>query len=78
MFARRLLATKPVFHSVRLATTRFTHTSATKEAYLEHLQGDNHGISVLKLNRPVARNALSVKLVTEIRDCLAEIRFNSK
>jgi methylglutaconyl-CoA hydratase len=78
MFARRLLATKPVFHSVRLATTRSIHASATKEAYLEHLQGDNHGISVLKLNRPVARNALSVKLVTEIRDCLAEIRFNSK
>lgn len=78
MFARRLLATKPVFPSARWVTSRSVHATATKEAYLEHLQGDNHGISVLKLNRPVARNALSVKLVTEIRDCLAEIRFNSK
>ncbi|KAI8334189.1 hypothetical protein BC941DRAFT_432333 [Chlamydoabsidia padenii] len=80
MFAQRLFtAIKPVtLPSPRLVRSLHaaTHCSS-KEAYLEHLQGEHQGISVLKLNRPVARNALSVKLVQEIRDALAEIRFAS-
>lgn len=52
---------------------RFISTDSTKEAYLEHLEG---GISILKLNRPASRNALSVNLVTEFRQALADVRFS--
>ncbi|KAI8067840.1 ClpP/crotonase-like domain-containing protein [Gongronella butleri] len=43
-----------------------------------HLQGAHAGISVLNLNRPATRNALSVKLVHEIRDALQEVRFSNE
>lgn len=87
MFSRRLFTATPLnksFNSIYAKSltpiiARSIHSvssSATKEAYLEHLQGDHQGISVLKLNRPAARNALSVKLVQEIRDALSEIRFS--
>lgn len=52
---------------------RSISTDSTKEAYLEHLEG---GISVLKLNRPASRNALSVNLVTEFRQALTDVRFS--
>lgn len=52
---------------------RCISTESTKEAYLEHLEG---GISVLKLNRPASRNALSVNLLTEFRQALADVRFS--
>ncbi|CAO3596052.1 unnamed protein product [Absidia cylindrospora] len=88
MFSRRLFTATPLtqsFQSIhaKSLTPSFARSiqsvssSATKEAYLEHLQGDQQGISVLKLNRPAARNALSVKLVQEIREALSEIRFSS-
>ncbi|KAI9303492.1 ClpP/crotonase-like domain-containing protein [Cunninghamella echinulata] len=56
--------------------SRQIHSTQSKEAFLEHLQGENEGISVLSMNRPEARNALSVKLVQELRDALSEIRFS--
>lgn len=52
---------------------RFISTESTKEAYLEHLEG---GISVLKLNRPSSRNALSVNLLNEFRQALTDVRFS--
>lgn len=56
---------------------RALHATAEKEAYLEYLAGEHQqGIAVLKLNRPAARNALSVKLLGEFRDALAELRFS--
>lgn len=55
---------------------RRVHAQSTaKEAYLEHLTGEYEGITVLKLDRPAARNALSVKLLGEFRQALADIRF---
>lgn len=48
-------------------------TESTKEAYLEHLEG---GISVLKLNKPASRNALSVNLLNEFRQALTDVRFS--
>lgn len=48
-------------------------TESAREAYLEHLEG---GISILKLNRPASRNALSVNLVTEFRQALSDVRFS--
>ncbi|KAI8979796.1 ClpP/crotonase-like domain-containing protein [Mycotypha africana] len=55
-----------------IVTTQQQHSS-NKEAYLEHLQ---NGITLLKLNRPASRNALSVNLVSEFRQALADIRFS--
>ncbi|KAL1927120.1 hypothetical protein VTP01DRAFT_5083 [Rhizomucor pusillus] len=58
---------------------RRVHAQSTaKEAYLEHLTGEYEGITVLKLDRPAARNALSVKLLGEFRQALADIRFASE
>ncbi|KAI7877597.1 ClpP/crotonase [Lichtheimia hyalospora FSU 10163] len=51
--------------------------SGAKEAYIERLTGDQQGIAVLKLDRPAARNALSIKLLHEFREALEEIRFSS-
>lgn len=52
---------------------RAISTDTAKEAYLEHLEG---GISILKLNRPASRNALSVNLLSEFRQALADVRFS--
>lgn len=57
----------------RSFTIRAIATDTTKEAYLEHLEG---GISILKLNRPASRNALSVNLLSEFRQALADVRFS--
>ncbi|KAG2201757.1 hypothetical protein INT47_002017 [Mucor saturninus] len=54
---------------------RWISTESSKEAYLEHLEG---GISILKLNRPSSRNALSVNLLTEFRQALSDVRFSSE
>ncbi|GAA5811434.1 hypothetical protein MFLAVUS_004871 [Mucor flavus] len=54
---------------------RAISTDTAKEAYLEHLEG---GISILKLNRPASRNALSVNLLSEFRQALADVRFSSE
>lgn len=70
MLARRLLVNYALKQNSGL---RCISTEVTKEAYLEHLEG---GISVLKLNRPASRNALSVNLVNEFRQALADIRFS--
>jgi methylglutaconyl-CoA hydratase len=70
MLARRLFINYGLKQTFGL---RCISTEATKEAYLEHLEG---GISVLKLNRPASRNALSVNLVNEFRQALADIRFS--
>ncbi|KAI9260506.1 au-specific rna-binding enoyl-CoA hydratase [Phascolomyces articulosus] len=51
---------------------------AKKDAYIELLKGEQEGIAILKLDRPAARNALSVKLLGEFRDALAQVRFGSE
>ncbi|KAJ1968427.1 hypothetical protein H4R35_006431, partial [Dimargaris xerosporica] len=44
---------------------------------VEGLSGTNQGISVLTMNRPKAKNAISVQFLTQFRQCLEELRFNS-
>ncbi|OBZ82211.1 Methylglutaconyl-CoA hydratase, mitochondrial [Choanephora cucurbitarum] len=68
MFARRLFY-------FRGTTIRTISTQPSKEAYLEHVEG---GISVLNLNRPSSRNALSVNLVSEFRQALSNVRFSNE
>ncbi|KAI9481623.1 MAG: ClpP/crotonase-like domain-containing protein [Benjaminiella poitrasii] len=69
MFIRR------VVHNNFKQTARFISTQSAKEAYVEHVEG---GISILNLNRPASRNALSVNLVREFRQALTDIRFSNE
>ena len=55
---------------------RFTKVSGT-EVQTEHLEGEDAGTAVVTLNRPAARNALGVAMVTEFRSTLEALRFNS-
>ncbi|ORY08314.1 enoyl-CoA hydratase/isomerase domain-containing protein [Basidiobolus meristosporus CBS 931.73] len=50
-------------------------SAPTKDCYIEHLEGDDKGISVLSLNRPAAKNAISRKLLNEFQEALQELRF---
>ena len=75
------LLTRPAFFTARNTTNiilRSIHADAgaKKDAYIELLKGEQEGIAILKLDRPAARNALSVKLLGEFRDALAQIRFS--
>ncbi|KAJ1968785.1 hypothetical protein IWQ62_001030 [Dispira parvispora] len=51
----------------RLATGEF--------CYLEELSKENEGISVLNMNRPKAKNAISVQFLKEFRQCLDVLRY---
>ncbi|KAJ8661044.1 hypothetical protein O0I10_003267 [Lichtheimia ornata] len=67
------IATRPL----TIARGIHAESAGAKEAYIERLTGDQEGIAVLKLDRPAARNALSIKLLREFREALEEIRFSS-
>merc|ERR1711892_873073 len=43
------------------------------ETCLEYLGGESHGIAVLSINRPSARNALSWKLVEDLQAALDDV-----
>ena len=60
----------------RAPVRRFTKVSGT-EVQTEHLEGEDAGTAVVTLNRPAARNALGVAMVTEFRSTLEALRFNS-
>lgn len=66
------IATRPL----TIARGIHAESAGAKEAYIERLTGDQEGIAVLKLDRPAARNALSIKLLREFREALEEIRFS--
>ena len=50
---------------------------STQDCYLERLEGDNTGIVLLTLNRPASRNALSVRMVSELSSSLDALRFDT-
>ncbi|KNE64923.1 hypothetical protein AMAG_10589 [Allomyces macrogynus ATCC 38327] len=78
-------APAPRFAAIRTAPAafRFASTStpavadAAREAYIEKLSGADAGITILSLNRPKAKNALSRQLLAEFRECLDAVRFDS-
>ncbi|CAI5467933.1 unnamed protein product [Closterium sp. Yama58-4] len=41
---------------------------------LDHLTGDDEGIAVLTLNRPVARNAISKQLLADLMNAMAQVK----
>lgn len=69
----------PVARVQPIFTSRWLNTSAIsaeKDAFLEKLDGPSAGIAVLNLNRPKAKNAVSVKLLQDFREALKEARFS--
>lgn len=70
---RPITRIQPVFNSRWLNTSA---VSAERDAYLEMLDGSSKGIAVLNLNRPKAKNAISVKFLQQFREALKEARFS--
>ncbi|KII85778.1 hypothetical protein PLICRDRAFT_44181 [Plicaturopsis crispa FD-325 SS-3] len=54
---------------------RSISNSSPPEAFLESLEYP--GVTCLSLNRPKAKNAISVRLLQEFRDCLETVQFDS-
>ncbi|KAI0089117.1 ClpP/crotonase-like domain-containing protein [Irpex rosettiformis] len=50
-----------------------TTTSDQAEAFLEQARS---GVAFLSLNRPKAKNAISLRLLKEFRDCLEQVHFD--
>ncbi|KAI0268315.1 enoyl-CoA hydratase [Gloeopeniophorella convolvens] len=55
---------------------RFIATVNTHEAFLEHLTS-HPGVATLSLNRPRAKNAISIQLLKQLTDCLDAVRFDN-
>lgn len=50
--------------------------TAEKECFVERLTGDDKGISVINLNRPSAKNALSKSFLQQFRESVEQLRFD--
>ncbi|RUS29990.1 ClpP/crotonase-like domain-containing protein [Jimgerdemannia flammicorona] len=66
---------------IRLPAARALNTTAQpapadKDCYLQPLKDADTGITVLNLSRAKAKNAISVKLLTEFREALQEVQFD--
>ncbi|KCV68823.1 methylglutaconyl-CoA hydratase [Fonticula alba] len=48
-----------------------------EEVFVTHLQGADQGVAVLSMNRPAAKNALSKKLLADIRATVDRLRSDS-
>ncbi|KAI9188008.1 hypothetical protein H9P43_002399 [Blastocladiella emersonii ATCC 22665] len=72
--AARAATRGAAFRFVSTASSTKDVTSADRECYVTPLQGDDAGISVISLNRPKAKNALSRQFLAEFRECLAHLR----
>ncbi|KXN71107.1 enoylCoA hydratase/isomerase family putative [Conidiobolus coronatus NRRL 28638] len=53
-------------------------SETSKLCYLEKLQDEDKGIAVLNMNRPAAKNAISIQFLTEFRQALEEVQFDSE
>eukprot|EP01112_Ceratiomyxa_fruticulosa_P014869 TRINITY_DN4312_c0_g1_i1.p1 TRINITY_DN4312_c0_g1~~TRINITY_DN4312_c0_g1_i1.p1 ORF type:complete len:303 (+),score=65.70 TRINITY_DN4312_c0_g1_i1:65-973(+) len=76
----RCLRTAFSFRSFPLTTRRFFSTqtpAGSEEITFERLQGEHEGIAVLSLNRPKVKNALGKQLISDFRQTLHDIRFDS-
>ncbi|KAH9965992.1 ClpP/crotonase-like domain-containing protein [Russula dissimulans] len=59
-----------------LGTRRFISALNTHEAFLQSLPS-HPGITTLSLNRPHAKNAISLQLLKQLMDCLDAVRFDN-
>jgi hypothetical protein len=53
----------------------YTTTTSSAEIVLDHLKGDDEGITVISMNRIQAKNAIGRVFLKELGDILAEVRF---
>jgi len=63
-------------YSLRHSRRHIQTTIAQAEAYLEHSQS-YPGVTSLLLNRPNAKNAISLRLLKEFRECLDKVHFDN-
>ncbi|OZJ04332.1 hypothetical protein BZG36_02371 [Bifiguratus adelaidae] len=73
-----LRVSTPMLRILTQSSVRSISTRSEKLCYLDHLTGDDAGISVLNLNRPSAKNAISKSFLSQFRDALAEVRFSGE
>ncbi|EGO02146.1 hypothetical protein SERLA73DRAFT_159181 [Serpula lacrymans var. lacrymans S7.3] len=59
------------------ARCRFISTVTSKEAFLEPFVSDP-AIACLSLNRPQAKNAISLRLLQEFQDCLEMVKYDKR
>ncbi|KAI0082417.1 ClpP/crotonase [Panus rudis PR-1116 ss-1] len=59
---------------LRQIVRRGIQTQADAEAFLE--QSQKQGVSFLSLNRPKAKNAISLRLLKELTECLEKVQFD--
>ncbi|KAI0050186.1 ClpP/crotonase [Auriscalpium vulgare] len=60
----------------RRPTTGKQYSTAVPEAFLQPLPS-HPGITTLSLNRPQAKNAISIRLLKELTECLDAVRFDN-
>ncbi|KAI0304153.1 ClpP/crotonase [Russula brevipes] len=70
-----LLAAAKHWHHL-LTIRRSLSTVNTHEAFLQSLPS-HPGVTTLSLNRPHAKNAISLQLLKQLGDCLDAVRFDS-
>ncbi|EIN11133.1 hypothetical protein PUNSTDRAFT_64310 [Punctularia strigosozonata HHB-11173 SS5] len=56
---------------------RLITTSASREAYLETLPS-HEGITCLSLNRPRSKNAISIRMLQELHECLDHVHYDKR
>jgi methylglutaconyl-CoA hydratase len=51
-------------------------SSSTQECFIERLTGSDTGISVLRLNRPQAKNALGITFMSQFKSALDTLKYD--
>ncbi|KDR83918.1 hypothetical protein GALMADRAFT_236416 [Galerina marginata CBS 339.88] len=54
---------------------RFLQVQSSQQAFLENVES-NPGITCLSLNRPQTKNAISMTLLKQLRECLEHVHFD--
>ncbi|CAG8802144.1 3301_t:CDS:2, partial [Racocetra persica] len=70
---------RKVFDYKRNFLQRALHASIQedKNCFIEKLEGEDKGISIINLNRPSTKNAISQKLLMEFHDVIGKLRNES-
>ncbi|KAI0721462.1 ClpP/crotonase-like domain-containing protein [Fomitopsis betulina] len=78
MITPNLLFRVSLRRSARFSSISFPRSIQTtsQEAYLESVS-THPGVSFLSLNRPHAKNAISLRLLKEFRECLEMVQFDT-
>ncbi|KAF9453003.1 ClpP/crotonase [Macrolepiota fuliginosa MF-IS2] len=75
MLRVNILRLSPTSVQLSRCSRRFISTPVQKHAFLERVE-THPGIVSLALNRPQAKNAISIALLQQLRECLEEAHFD--